>query len=233
MSTHELNMPPKTNPDAGRRAKPAPAAVAPAAPRTHMPGADLTADIAKLANDVGVVRQFRYWVGVTPSCPVEYVDMAGVNFPKLNEIVMPSPQRDGRTIRKPVVGALVWLTEQHVRQIRARLPRTIIRFLDDKGVQEEAGTGQNIGDLVQRPRRGQLITIPTPEEVAEARKRGRAVNLYVPDTRRDAPASRFMFAQLCEDQEHSERGDYYPDPLEVTGLSWPDDIGESLSRLLS
>lgn len=226
-----VNLPPKKNPDAGRRAKPA-QVEAPVA-RTHVGGADLTADVTKLANDVGVVRQYRYWVGVTPSCPVEYIDMAGINFPKLNEIVMPSPQRNDMKIRKPVAGSLVWLTESHIRALRDRLPRTIVRFLDDKGVADEPGTGENIGDLVRHPRRGQVITIPQPADVAAARAKGRAVNLYTPDPLRDAPAARFMFAQLCPNQDRPERGDYYPDTLEVTGLSWPDDLAESLNKLLS
>ena len=40
-----------------------------------------------------------------------------------------------------------------------------------------------------------------------------------------------MFAQLCADQVNSARSTEYPEPLEMTGLSWPDKL-EGLTNLL-
>lgn len=212
---------PLTNPDVGKSAVKAKRKTK---SRTAIAGKDLTADIAVRTQASGLSRRYRYWVGITSSCPVEWIDLAGINFPKINEKIVPDPLRTGKKRRSPVAGALVWLTEDKIRLMRERLPRTVIRFLDDKGVQEEPGTGENIGDVAQRPRRGQVITIPTEEDLADRRKRGKPARVYVPDPTRDVPASRFMFAHLCEDQDRPERGDHYPDTLETTGLEWPDEL---------
>ena len=217
MSTNEA---PTTNPDVG-----VPIETRNTQPRhTRIDGADLVPDTSSPGAH-GVLRQYKYWVGVTPSCPVEHIDCAGINFPKVNENIVPDPLRTSQKKRVPVIGAIVFLTEDKIRKMRERLPRTVIRFLDDAGVKEEPGTGQNVGDNHQRPRRGHLITIPTAEDVARARKTGRPSRQYIPQTS-DAPAARFMFAQLCDDQERGSRGEFYPEPLEVTGLEWPDALEE-------
>lgn len=216
------NLPPSRNPDTGR-----PAVLGGAKPRivakTHIAGRDLVPDLAARGASAGVMREYLYWVGVTPSCPREHIDCAGINFPKVNENLIDDPMRTNRKQRVPVIGAIVRLTEDKIRRMREKLPRLVIRFLDDKGQHEEPGTGQNIGDNFQRPRRGQIITIPTDEEVKAAQERGKATRQYVMQ-RQDVPAARFMFAQLCADQEKGSRGEIYPEPLEVTGLEWPDEI---------
>lgn len=225
---------PASNPDVG-----APAVVnAPRGPqeptteaKTTIAGKALTADIGGAAGKYGRTHEYRYWVGVSPTCPVEFIDLAGINFPKVNEQLVPDPMRTGKKKRAPKVGALVWLTEAKIKLMQDRLPRTVIRFLDGKSVKEEAGTGENIGDVAERPRRGQIITIPTDAEVAERRAKGKPTRAYTPDPARDVPASRFMFAQLCPNQKHPERGEFYPDPLEVSGLSWPDELA-SLDDIL-
>ncbi len=220
------NLPPSRNPDVGRPTNNAPKA--PAA-KTRIAGSALVPDLAAHSSrSGGVLHEYLYWVGVTPSCPREHIDCAGINFPKVNENLVDDPMRTNKKQRVPVIGAIVRLTEDKIRRMRDKLPRLVIRFLDDKGQHEEPGTGQNIGDNFQRPRRGQIITIPTEDEVASARARGKASRQYVPQ-KNDAPAARFMFAQLCADQEKGSRGEVYPEPLEVTGLEWPDEIdGDSL-----
>jgi len=107
--------------------------------------------------------------------------------------------------------------------MRDRLRRTVIRFLDDAGQTEEPGTGQNVGDNHVRPRRGQIITIPTDEDIEDRGRRGKPTNAYRPHPN-DVPAARYMFAQICDDQDKGSRGEYYPDTLETTGLSWPDEL---------
>ena len=182
------------------------------------PGDALVPDLSKFAR--GIEKEYFYWVGVLPSCPVEYIDLAGINFPKINENIIPASDRTGGTQRVPVIGSITLLTEKRLELMREVLPRTVIRFFEAPGVQEEPGTGQNLGDLHVRPRKGHRITIPTDKEIEIRRKQGRPARLYVPGPH-DEPAARYMFAQLCKDQEHPERGDHYPDTLDITGLEWP------------
>lgn len=221
---------PDSNPDVGQPAvarAPAGRRI-PAAPevKTQLSGDSLTANIGSLSDQQGLSRTYQYWVGVSPTCPVEFIDLAGINFPKVNEQLVPDPMRTGKKKRAPKVGAIVRLDESKIKLMRGRMARTIIRFLDDQGVQDEPGTGENIGDVAVRPRRGQVLTIPTEEEIQERRRQGKPTRAYTPNPKRDVPASRFMFAQLCPNQDHPERGEFYPDPLEVTGLSWPDSLDD-------
>lgn len=188
----------------------------------NIPGSDLTFDVKAAAVDVGTLRRFRYWVGLLPSCPVDVLDMGGINFPKRTERLYPDPMMTGETKRAPVIGAVTWLTEENIVLLRARLPRTVIRHLSDGGQYEEPGTGINTGDPARRPRRGQVIRVPSSAEIATAREQGRAVNRYVPEADRDVPAARYMFCVRLD--EGSPSADSPPPPLEQTGLVWPIDL---------
>jgi hypothetical protein len=208
-------------------------AVAQDAPRpkskTRVGGAALVPDLDSKASSAGVSTQYRYWVGVTPDCPRESIDLAGINFPKVNARLTPDPMRTNVKQRVPVIGAIVYLTEDKIRKMLDVLPRTVIRFTDDNGQNEEPGTGKNIGDNHARPRKGHIITIPTDEDIKQRRAAGKSARSYVPDPKRDVPAARFMFAQLCADQANGSRGEVYPDTLENTGLEWPDEIAGTAS----
>lgn len=221
---------PTQNPDIGK-----PATVEPRTSRleikTKIKGTALVPDISDRGGP-GVLTEYRYWVGITPSCPVESLDLAGINFPKVNEELILDPLRTNIRQRVPVIGALVTLTKQRVELMRDRLPRTVIRFLESKGKQEEPGTGKNIGDVHMRPRRGHVITIPSAKEVEQRRADGKPTREYT-FHKNDVPAARFMFAVLCANQEKGERGPEYPEPLEITGLEWPDELDERTEDLLS
>lgn len=219
---------PKTNPDVGKPARVARTVAQRPEAKTHIAGSALVPDIAGRRDAAGVARRFRYWVGITPSTPVESIDLAGVNFPKVNELLVPDPMRTSVKRRVPVIGAIVWLDEAQIQRMRERLPRTIIRFTSTAAQKDEPGTGQNIGDVHAAPRRGQLITIPTASEIAQRRKTGKATREYIPNAN-DVPAARFMFAQLCDDQVNGSRGSIYPEALETTGLEWPDELSDLLS----
>ena len=236
----EQNQPlaPATNPDVGR-----PAVAVDSFNRqrgvntdlpieTHISGADLTPDLTARGRKDGVSKSYKYWVGVTLSCPRESIDLAGINFPKGNEILVPDPMRTSVKRRVPVIGAIVSLTEDKIKRMRDRLERTVIRFMDNKGVQHEPGAGKNVGDPFERPRRGQVITIPTAEEVKLRREKGKPTREYQHNPSTDVPASRFLYAQLCVDQVNGSRGHYYPPPLEETGLDWPEKLEAELSDLL-
>ena len=214
MQTEELNIP-QSNPDSGK-----PIRGRKKKSRTTA-GSSLVPNIT--SGGQGAVKQFAYWVGVTPSCPVEHIDLAGINFPKVNELILPDPMRTNQKRRVPVIGSIVWLTQDRLELMEERLRRTVIRFYEDGGQKEEPGTGQNVGDNHVRPRRGQIITIPTAEEIKQRRERGKPTNEYRPHPN-DVPAARYMFAQICEDQERGSRGEYYPETLEKTGLWWPDEL---------
>ena len=192
---------------------------------TIIDGSSLSADLDGPLK--GSLSQYYYWVGVLPTCPVESVDIAGINFPKLNENVIDDPSRTGRSRRVPVIGSITILTEDKIRLLREKLPRQVVRFLDGGagagGAKEETGTGQNLGDLHVRPRKGYMVRIPTDQQIKERRERGRSSRHYVRQ-KGDEPAAKYIFAMLCEDQDKPDRGDFYPDPLEVTGLEWPEKI---------
>jgi len=220
----------KKNPDVGRAATATAVreGAARAGPKTvakhNTPGSALVPDLDTLS--AGVTREYVYWVGVTPSCPVEHIDCAGINFPKLNEKIMPRAGQKGKYQRVPVIGALVTLTAAKAAVMRDKLPRTVLRFLNEKTAQQEADAinsaeaGVNLGDLIQRPRKGYLITIPTADEA-----KARHTPPYVA-RKNDEPAARYMFAVLCENQDKPQRGEFYPDVLEDTGLDWPEDVQE-------
>lgn len=223
--------PESLNPDVGTPAQaaavltPPRTIVVPAQPkvRSHISGDRLTADVSGDYGQDGIAFEYRYWIGVTPSCPVESITCAGLCFPKLNENLIPDPMRSGTKARVPVVGAIVMIDRAHMEQLIQRIPRTVVRLFDRPAVKEEPGTGMNIGDNHVPPQRGQLITIPSIEDVEQAKKRGRPTREYSPK-QNDVPAARYMFAQLCADQENGSRSEHYPETLETTGLDWPGDL---------
>ena len=193
---------------------------------TKISGSDLTPSFED--GMVGTISKYYYWVGVLPASPAESIDIAGINFPKLNELVIDDPARTGRSKRVPVIGSVVPLDEAKIRLLRERLPRSVVRFLDggqSEGVVDEPGTGQNLGDLHVRPRKGYMVRIPSDQQLKERRERGRSSRPYVKKSG-DEPAARYMFAVLCRNQNKPERGDFYPEPLEKTGLEWPHELPE-------
>lgn len=213
-------MAPRSN-YSGRRARVAPAEAPPA--KTHIPASELVPDLGSARLRSGTLNQYRYWIGALPDCPVESVDLCGLNFPKVNENLIDDPMRTGIKKRVPVIGAIVFITAEKIRALRERLPRTVIRFLDEPEQRDEPGTGQNVGDVHKRARRGHLITIPTPEEVEARKKAGRSTRQYVPGPN-DVPAANYLFAQLCADQQNGSREETYPETLADTGLVWPDEL---------
>ncbi|MEY5061865.1 MAG: hypothetical protein RIS45_1786, partial [Planctomycetota bacterium] len=117
-------------------------------------------------SSISVQRESLYWVGSLPGLPTEHVDLCGVNFPKVNEMLVPDPMRSDRKVRVPVIGAIARISVAKLRAIQERLQRTVVRFYDDvRPVKDEPGTGENIGDVHQRPRRGQVITIPRAADI--------------------------------------------------------------------
>lgn len=213
----DTNIPPTEPAVAAPRKKAAdPVAAVAARVNTRTPGSELIPDLTQ--NKAAVETSYLYWIGALPGLPTEGIDLAGENFPKVTEDVI--KDRDGKTVRIPRIGALVRISTDKMKRMRDRLRRTVVRFTNDPGQKEEPGTGQNLGDPYIRPRRGLIITIPTEADLKAREQRGMPARRYV-QQKGDEPAARYMFAILCKNQETGERGDSYPDSIEVNGLDWP------------
>lgn len=206
----------------------APSATAPKKPepksklpekRTVISGAKLSPDLS--ASSAVAQRSFWYWIGVTSDCPTEFLDFAGIHFPKTTELV--SRGAGGETIRVPAVGTLMRLTEAQIRKIAARMAQSVIRFRSEPEQRDEPGTGENKGAPHYRAgRRGYPIRIPSAAEVEAVEKAGLPSTRYDPAPF-DEPASRYVYCLLCENQEHPMRTHSYQS-LEVSGLEWPGDL---------
>jgi hypothetical protein len=163
-----------------------------------------------------------YWIGALPGLPVEHADIGGIHFPKLQEHVIRTP--DGDTRRVPKIGSLVKLTRDDIAFLAERLPRTIVRFAgseqDAEAVARPQGSGIDsvVGEQSRR-RRGLLITVPTPKEIAQRRAAGLPTHAYHREPL-DEPVANYLFAAEVQDQDHPSRGEYYPEPLSKTGIRW-------------
>lgn len=186
---------------------------------TKLSGESLTPNLD--ATRAVVSRRYWYWIGVLPTAPVDNIQITGINFPKAEEIVT---KRGTKTHRQGVIGALAHLDQDAILRLRERLPRTVVRVFPAT-TEVVSGTGMQLADAYERKSKGQMITIPRKEDVDSLRKQGLPVHLYSQHPN-DQPGARYMFMELCADQERPQRGSYYPEVLEVTGLEWPDELQE-------
>jgi len=184
------------------------------------------------AHSPGVDVLRAYWIGAFPGCVGEGLSIAGVNFPKINEDVKRNSGAKGGTQRIPRLGALVRLDHAKVELIRARLLQQVIRFTevhrpeefitDSHGDEKRVGHQTDAMDYDQPRRKGRPIRIPTETELENARKAGRPLRKYTRGTH-DEPAARYLFAQLCTNQEKPVRGEAYPPSLEDADIEWPEE----------
>ena len=68
----------------------------------------------------------RFWIGIMPGAPLAYKTIAGIDFPKMNELVKRN-EHNGETIRIPRPGKIVKLDEDQVELIRKRLGDKVVR----------------------------------------------------------------------------------------------------------
>ena len=201
---------------------------------TQIDGASLVPDFDSHAGR-GVTTEYAYWMGLTPACPAHQINVAGLNFPKMNEILIQDPNRTGKRQRIPVIGGLdKGVNSDHIAALRAVLPRLVVRFTEAAaGDQiEETGSGQNIGDVHVRVRKGFIITIPTAEAIAQAKADGRQVPRYIRKPG-DEPAARYMYFKLCENQGSPLRGNECPPSIEEAGIFWPEELAAATAELLA
>lgn len=123
-----------------------------------------------LANTPGRETAERFWVGTLPGAPVQNIDLGGVDFPLFTENVTLIA---GATTRIRNNGQVVDLTPTQLERIRSALKRKVVRWRDHK------------------KRRGYLVSIPSEEEAAAMKKRGR----YRPFTAQemDEPVGRYVY----------------------------------------
>ena len=216
MTNHEDDIPPtepSRTPHAPRTGKPDVGLSA----ATLTAGADLVPDIAKHIK--GIIGKWWYWIGTLPGCPREHLDIGSTDFPKQVEDVR--QDKRGKTIRRGQIGSVRQLTHEQLKRIEADLPQCVIRFTDD--TPSPGGPGDGLEALDAPRRKGRPVRIPTNEQVEKAIEDGRPLRPFAGEVT-DEPAARYIFAQLCVDQDKPQRSDFYPDPLEVTGLQWPEDL---------
>jgi hypothetical protein len=170
----------------------------------------LMPDIPK---DDAEIKGEMYWIGALPSFPMNNINIAGIPFPIVTEIVRTNPA-NGETIRVPGDGVILRLTEQKVLEIADRLPRVLVRWRGgrreplntipgDKGNDEEAV--QNLP-----PRNGFIITIPSDAD-KEKMRRNQRVPMSAEPT--DEPIANFIYMK-----KQAHRDAEVPAPLSQTGI---------------
>lgn len=185
-------------------------------------GGALTPDLAQ--HRAGITTEYVYWCGLFPSAPVEHLAIRGVGFSKINEkILKGGANRQQRRI--PVAGTLSRLTRDAFEEFTERLKRTVFRFTPTGTRHEkhmvEPSTLIDMDEDFPLCVPGHVITIPTDEYVKQRLAAGLPSNAYT-QHKDDEPAAQHMYMVLCEDQQNPQRGAYFPEPLSVTGLTWPD-----------
>lgn len=179
-------------------------------------GASLVADLD--AHGEKAAQEVSFWLGVTPDFPTPYITCAGFCFPKLVELLIDDPSRNGEKQRVPVIGGLHQrVTDHMLSKLKEKLPRLVIRFLEPPSKQDPSANVQGVTDVAKQPRKGFIITIPTKGDMEAAAKSGQPVIPYV-RKEWDEPAANYMFMQPCIDQKRPGRGGSYPKTLNLTGL---------------
>lgn len=178
------------------------------------PGAELVPDEDFLVG--ATATAYWYWVGLRDEALIASIDCAGISFPKVNWEVGDKNISGGQRI--PHRGALVKLDERKIERMRSDLKRIVLRT---KGGKKEDDTGaKNVGRQPAEHLYHDPIRIPTREEIELAKKNGTTRRRYDPQPG-DIPAATVMFAKLCADQLKPQRDANVPEPLSVTGLTWP------------
>ena len=71
------------------------------------------------------IKRMRYFIGLRPECPLQFVDIAGISFPKVTQKI--SFDVNGETLRDTRSGSLVYLTDEQVEEVKKRVVTKLIR----------------------------------------------------------------------------------------------------------
>lgn len=160
---------------------------------------------------------FWYWIGVTNDAPFAFALLNGVQFSKVTENVV---HEGNETRRIPRIGDVFFLTVSLAERMLRRLPLVVVRRYANQEVEQDAGRVKNAGNPYRSSTRGHLITITGPAEAAELRAKSIPVPRYDYDPT-DEPVSRYLFAELCPDQDNPMAGMWYPPSLEARAFEYP------------
>ena len=160
---------------------------------------------------------FWYWIGITSNAPFSFALLNGVQFSKVTENVM---QEGNETRRFPRIGDVFFLTVSLAERMLRRLPLVVVRRYPNQDVETDAGRVKNAGNPYRSSTKGHLITITGQAEAAELRAKNIPIPRYDYDPT-DEPVSRYLFAQLCPDQEKPMAGMWYPPSLEEQAFEYP------------
>lgn len=166
----------------------------------------------------GAEAGFWYWLGVTASAPFAYANLNGPSFSKVTELV---DQEGSETRRIPRIGDIVFLTVDLAERMLRRLPLVVVRRYPNQDVEANAaGAVRNTGNPYRTSSRGHLITITGEAEAAALRAKSIPVPRYDYDPN-DEPVSRYLFAEICADQDNPQVGFAYPPSLEDRAFEYP------------
>lgn len=152
-----------------------------------------------------VAKPLRCWVGLLPECPANQADVFGMSFVKHTERIVRDPNDPSEARRVPVIGTIGFLDPASVDAFVEAMGRQIIRTT------REHEDGRKLG---------KLIRIPSPAKIENARETGGRVRAYHPQAK-DEPLARYAYLVVLDDQESGRPGDFYPDPIEKTGIEVP------------
>jgi hypothetical protein len=184
---------------------------------TLIPGSTLVRDLKK--NAAGSVKAYRYWVGLTPDCPLGDISCE-VSFPKTNDDLL-ARAGESRTQRIARVGAITLVDFTRLRRIQEKLPRLVIRQKSANSSGLGAFAPGRPTDSVVPKFNGELVEIPTEAEVQECRDTNAPTREYI-YREGDEPAAKYMFMVLCEDQTRGQQGYEAPETMDKTGIVWPE-----------
>jgi hypothetical protein len=161
-----------------------------------------------------------FWIGLTMDAPVEHITLAGIRVSKTQERVVRSKSDPKKHDRFPVYGGIARMTRQRFDQFCEVMSRTVFRFHSTDPVVEEAGTGQNMGDVHVKARRGYPIQIPSAKLIADRKANGKSIRPYRASGL-DEAAAYYVYARECHNQRRPQREQDQPATLDKTGIVWP------------
>jgi len=156
-------------------------------------GSQLVPDL-KAHRSIAATSRF-HWLGVSVLNPMDVVAIGGISFPRYNG--EPAVDEVGKTRFVPTRGAIVPLTRAHLERIADYLAHSVVRF-------HEAPRSDGAR------RKGHEVKIPRDST-------GRNHARYT-HQQWDEPMADYVFLQLCDDQEHPDRGSHEPPAVSETGI---------------